>query len=49
MQAVANKAHAATIKMATARAMAIPAALEPGTLVRRLTVAKVNSMGLDLP
>ena len=33
-------------------AMAIPAALEPGllaTLVRCLTVAKVNSMGLDLP
>ena len=31
---------------------AIPAALEPGplvTLVRCLTVAKVNSMGLDLP
>ena len=33
-------------------AMAIPAALEPGplvTLVRCLTVAKVDSMGLDLP
>jgi hypothetical protein len=33
-------------------AMAIPVALEPGplvTLVRCLTVAKVNSMGLNLP
>ena len=33
-------------------AMAIPAALEPAplvTLVRCLTVAKVNSMELDLP
>jgi hypothetical protein len=33
-------------------AVAIPAALEPGplvTLVRCLTVTKVDSMGLDLP
>jgi hypothetical protein len=44
-----QRSWAASISL---NAMAIPAALEPGplvTLVRCLTVAKVNSMGLDLP
>src|SRR5207302_11111093 len=44
-----QRSWAASISL---NAMAIPAALEPGplvTLVRCLTVAKVDSMGLDLP
>jgi len=44
-----QRSWAASISL---NAMAIPAALEPGplvTLVRCLTAAKVNSLGLDLP